>query len=445
MLRPGSWTRETRLLLLTIIVSAGVLAVLAQFRFPDVQRLEPLAQPLDRLAARATFDELAGIIERLDRRIAPSIVVLRVGSRAVPAPRSLRDLLSEPAEPRPQSGFVPSLRILPDVALALLEPGASVQGVLGDPQAVPLVLASDPVRRVALVRVPAALDPISWRWQGVVAVNTPRYVGVVEGTRGGTTMRPVFLGKADRFEESRWETPLVVLGHEAMATEGAFIFSLEGGLIGMAVRESGVLAVVPAAVLSRTADALLNAGTPVANDVGLVVQPLTGPLASAVGAMTGVLVVHVEPGSSADGVVRPGDLIETIDGVPVGMPDALLLRLARQAPGTTVSLGVRRGDERRVAVLPLRGASASAALPAWPGFSTEAIPTGTRVRSVETGSAAALAGLLPGDEITLFAGDERPGPRDVERLAAAVDPGQRTLVIVTRGGRPHALALERPR
>jgi hypothetical protein len=99
MRSPGSWSRETRLLLLTMIVSAAVLGVLAQFRFPDVQRVEAPAQPLERLAARATFDELAGIIERLDRRIAPSIVVLRVGSRALPSPRSLRDLLSEPADP----------------------------------------------------------------------------------------------------------------------------------------------------------------------------------------------------------------------------------------------------------------------------------------------------------------------------------------------------------
>lgn len=428
-----------------MLVSAGVLAILAQFRFPDIDRVEPPVQPLERLAARATFDELAGIIERLDRRIAPSIVVLRVGSRGLPEPRSLRDLLNEPTESVPQSGFVPSLRVRPDVAIALLEPGTSVQGVLGDTQAVPLVLALDPVRRLALVRVPRAAEATAWQWPSVGAVETPRYVGVVEGTRGGTTLRPLFLGKADRFEESRWETPLVVLGHEAMAREGAFIFSLEGSLIGMAVRESGVLAVVPAAALMRTVDALVEAGTPSPHDVGLVLQPLSGPLASAVGSMRGVLVVQVEPGSPAEGVVRPGDLIESVDGVPVSVPEALLLRLARQPPGSTVSLGVRRGADRRVAMLPLGGPGSMRAPPEWPGFTAEATPSGARVQAVEMGSAAALAGLLPGDEITLFDSEERPSPRDVLRLAADIEPGRRVLVIVSRGGRPHAVALERPR
>jgi len=433
------------LLLLTMLVSVAVLGMLAQFRFPDVQRVEAPAQPLERLAARATFDELAGIIERLDRRIAPSLVVLRVGSRQAPAPRSLRDLLSEPAATAPQSGFVPSLRVRPDVAIALLDPGTSVQGVLGDPQAVPLVLALDPVRRLALVRVPPAADAASWQWQGGSLVDTPRYVGVVEGTRGGTTLRPLFLGKADRFEATRWETPLVVLGHEALAREGAFLFSLEGGLIGMLVSESGVLAVVPGASLTRIANELLNAGVPVPNDTGLVVQPLTGPLASAVGAMTGVLVVQVEPGTPADGIVRPGDLIETVDDEPVGQPDALLLRLARATPGATVSLGVRRGADRHVVMLQLGVAGSLRAPPAWPGFTTEAGPNGARVRTVEPGSTAALAGLQPGDDVTLFAGAESPSPREVTRLAAGIEAGRRVLMIVTRGHRPHALALERPR
>jgi hypothetical protein len=444
MIGPGSWSRETRLLLVTILVSVGVLAVLAQFRFPDAQRLEPPAQPLERLAARATYDELAGIIERLDRRIAPSLVVLRVGGRTTPAPRSLRDLLSEPADAAAPSGFVPSLRVRQDVAVALLEPGTTVQGVLGDSQAVPLVLAGDPVRRLALVRVPPAADA-SWQWQSVASVETPRYVAVVEGTRGGSTLRPIFLGKADRFEEPRWETPLVVLGHEAMAREGAFVFSLEGGLIGLTVSEGGVLAVVPGPMLVRAAELLLNVGTPTPHDAGLVVQPLTGPLAAAVGAMTGVLVVHVEPGSPADGVVRPGDLIETLDGEPAGTPDTLLLRLARRAPGSDVRLAVRRGGERQEVTLTLGGTGSMRAVPAWPGFTTEAVPTGARVRQVDPGSPAALAGLLPGDTITFFGGVDQPAPREIASLAATVDEGRRVLAIVDRAGRPYALALERPR
>lgn len=442
---PGSWSRETRLLLVTIVVSAAVLAVLAQFRFPDTPRVEPPAQPLERLAARATYDELAGIIERLDRRIAPSLVVLRAGSRATPAPRALGDLLNGPDALAPRSGFVPSLRVRPDVAIAMLPPGASVQGVLGDPQAVPLVLATDPVRRLALVRVPPAADAASWQWQSVAPPDAPRYVAVVEGTRGGSTLRPVFLGKADRFEDPRWETPLIVLGHEGLAREGAFVFSLEGGLIGLTVNDGGVLAVVPGPSLTRSAEQLLNLGTPTPNDAGLVVQPLTGPLASAVGSMTGVLVVDVTPGSPADGAVIAGDLIETVDDAPAGTPETLLLRIARSAPGATLRLGIRRNGSRVDVALALAGAGSMRALPPWPGFTTEAGPGGTRVTAVEPGSPAAAAGLRVGDVITFFAGRPQPTPRDLGPLVAGIEEGRRALVIIARDGQPHALAIERPR
>ena len=64
--------RETRLLLATIAVSVGMLLLLARFRFPEEagrQTVEPAAAPLERLAARATFDELAGTMADLERRI----------------------------------------------------------------------------------------------------------------------------------------------------------------------------------------------------------------------------------------------------------------------------------------------------------------------------------------------------------------------------------------
>jgi hypothetical protein len=52
-------TRETRLLVVTLAVSATLLLVLAQFRFPAEERVQPVGPvtpPLERLAARATFD-----------------------------------------------------------------------------------------------------------------------------------------------------------------------------------------------------------------------------------------------------------------------------------------------------------------------------------------------------------------------------------------------------
>ncbi|HVB38288.1 MAG TPA: hypothetical protein VND92_07105, partial [Vicinamibacterales bacterium] len=63
-------TRETRLLLLTIGVSVAALLLLARFRFPaQAPIVNPAPPPLERLAARATYDELATIMAQVQARV----------------------------------------------------------------------------------------------------------------------------------------------------------------------------------------------------------------------------------------------------------------------------------------------------------------------------------------------------------------------------------------
>ena len=70
-----------RLLLVTIAVSVGMLLLLARFRFPEEgrrQTAEPAPAPLERLAASATYDELASIMGELERRVRSTIIPLAV-------------------------------------------------------------------------------------------------------------------------------------------------------------------------------------------------------------------------------------------------------------------------------------------------------------------------------------------------------------------------------
>ena len=91
--------RETRLLLVTIAVSVGVLLLLARFRFPEApvsNTVDSAPAPLERLAARAAYDELASTMADLDRRIAPRMTIVRTQDpegriSAVVAPRLLPD------------------------------------------------------------------------------------------------------------------------------------------------------------------------------------------------------------------------------------------------------------------------------------------------------------------------------------------------------------------
>ena len=86
--RPPFWSRETRLLLLTVALSVAVLFALARFRFPGQEPLELPAQPLQRLAARAAFEDLSAAVSRAAERLRPALQVVRVPT-SVGAARTL--------------------------------------------------------------------------------------------------------------------------------------------------------------------------------------------------------------------------------------------------------------------------------------------------------------------------------------------------------------------
>ena len=354
----ASWSRETRLLLLTIAVSVAALLMLARFRFPAQQRIDAAPQPLERLAARATYDELASIVQRIDQRIAPSLVVLRARLRDSHEPRGLDDALNS-RDLSDGPTYVVALRVRPDIAIARLSAGARIEGVLGEPDAVPLLLAYDPIRQVGLVRVPPPAADMKWEWTAANTIQVPRYVVAVEGSRGGATPRPIFLGRADRIDDPRWQTTLVVLARTPVTAEGSLLFSLEGELIGLVAPESGVLAVIPADTLVTTAEQLLESGPPPMQDFGVTLLPLSAEHVRTLGVMTGVVVHSVERGSRADGALRANDVIVSVDGRPAVQPDSVLLQLAQMPTDGVVRLVVRRDDATRALEIPPRAVTSN--------------------------------------------------------------------------------------
>ena len=234
-------SRETRLLLIVIVLSAAVLFALSRFRFPDrdgAQSAGATPLPLERLAARATYDELATIIAELDKRIAPSVAVARIETGGV-------------------QRFVPALRVRPDLLLAHVTPDSRVLGYVG--AAAPVEIAAyDEPRQLVLLRVPADASIVANLRTDTTGTGAPRYVAAVEGTRGGAALRPMFLGRTDTVTDEHYAEGLLVLGGVLQASPGSLIFGLDGTFVGLCIIDEGFAAGIPGHALDAAVARMLQ-------------------------------------------------------------------------------------------------------------------------------------------------------------------------------------------
>ncbi|BCS31642.1 hypothetical protein TBR22_A08440 [Luteitalea sp. TBR-22] len=431
-------SRETRLLAATIGVSLVVLLVLARFRFPDTSsevRDGTSAQPLARLAARAAFDDLSLAVRELTGRVEGALTSLRV------------------SRPGVDDGWrlVPALRVRDDVAMALLPERALVEAVFGMPGPV-TVLGRDPVRGVTLVRVPSSPAPVL-TIRDSQPLTAPGYVAVAEASDAGTSLRPVFVGRSDGLGDPRWDGPLYSVGRGAADDEGAPVFTLDGRLVGLVTRVNHEPAVVPASVLLAMVDPLLRGTTTPPGDLGITTQALDTRLSAATGAQAGAAVVTVRDDGPSAGRLVPGDVVTAVNGQPMRNGAALAQRVARSAPGTTLSLTVRRdgailtvpvivGARPALPQSPVRAAADTSSRPL--GLTLRAIEgRGSEIVRVQEGSAGAAALLSSGAIVVAMGPTRAPTPAAIVRAFEALPAGGSLLLSVEADGRPRLVAVPR--
>lgn len=446
----SGFSRETRLLAATIGVSIVVLLVLSRFRFPDPSvdvRDGTAAQPLARLAARAAFDDLSLAVRDLSTRVSGSLLVVRTSDPAAPG---------EPVAPgsTDDAHLLPALRVRDDTAVVLTSGTRVVDSVVGIPGAVTIV-ARDPVRGITLVRVPAAPAPTLPVRDGQQPIATPGYLAVTEASRTGASVRPFFVGRSDVVGDPRWDSPLITVGQGAASGIGAPVFTLDGRLAGVIQSSEGSPALVPANVLLAAVDQLLASGTPPIGDIGIVAQALDPQLRAATGVNAGAAIAAVVSDGPAAQAFVAGDVITAVNGQPVRSPDALRQRVSRAAPGTTLSLTVRRDGGFFTAPVAVRARPAPAAPPpserATParaaralGLSMRELPgRGSEITRVQSGSAADAAGLEVGDIVVSLGRVRAPAPAAVTAAFADLAAGSALLVGTERDSRPRLVALTR--
>jgi S1-C subfamily serine protease len=157
--------------------------------------------------------------------------------------------------------------------------------------------------------------------------------------------------------------------------------------------------------------------------IGVRFQDVTADIAEGLGLDVpgGALVTEVVPGGPAERAgLATGDLIISVEGVPVTDPSSVNYRLATRGIGASVSVGVKRGGQDYAATLALEAApetvprdeveivgyspfTGAKVLNLSPAVAEELAypgrPEGVIVGGVAAGSIAAEAGLRPGDVV----------------------------------------------
>jgi serine protease Do len=342
-----------------------------------------------------------------------------------------------------------------DAAVVLIPPGATVDAVIGVPGQV-TTIARDPVRGLTLVRVPSTSAQVLTIREGLQPLAAPGYVAVAEANAAGTSLRPVFVGRSDGLGDPRWDTPLITIGRGAAADVGAPVFTLEGRLAGLLTSADGEPALVPAEIVMASVDRLLRGVPTNVGDIGVVVQALDARLAAATGVASGAAIAAVRADGPAAQLVAPGDVITAVNGQPIRTPEALRLRVAREAPGSALTLTVRRDGGFVTGSVTVRARAANgdarpstAATPSPQeerplGLTLRAVTgRGSEVLRVQPGSLAELSGLRAGDVVVSLRAAHAPTPEAITAAVAALKPGGAVFLSVERDGQPRLVALQR--
>jgi len=138
---------------------------------------------------------------------------------------------------------------------------------------------------------------------------------------------------------------------------GGALVDLKGRLVGLNTAilapgggNIGIGFAVPINMARRVMEQLVRYGEVKRGRIGIGIQELTPEIAQEMGIKRteGALIAKVEPKSSADRAgLRPGDLVLTVDGIPVKSATQLRNRIGLTRVGETVELGVERKCEQK--------------------------------------------------------------------------------------------------
>lgn len=389
------------------LLALFMLWALARARFPDrPPSPNPVTPLLSQLTPRLRFEDLANRLSEVRPRI--EAAVQAVNGRTV-------------------------LRVNDGVAVAFADPRSLDRGES--------FLAIDRASGVGLVETITGTTAGFRAWEPE-RLDQPRYLVTARASGGRIQLAPLFFPELDPVSSPLWPGMVWAVSKETALAPGAFVFTEDAHLVGLAWTDGVTVAIIPAASLLAETGRILEARSDVPGWLGIEVASLSPSLSRATGASTGVVVTRVDSRSPSFPVLSIGDVIERADSHGLRSPLEWAAVERRLIAGKSLHIRVvRQGQHLDVFATPIPPPhqDASARL----GLEMRRVRGGTEVLHVEADSAAAMAGLRNGDVIVQAGSVSAPGPDRVRSLFAARQEREALLIAVSRDGIHLLLTLER--
>ncbi len=338
------------------------------------------------------------------------------------------------------------------------------------------LIGTDPRTDVAVLKIDGTRLPILTLGDSsrlkvgdlVFAIGDPFGVGET-ATTGIVSAKGRALGGAIEHYEDFIQTDAAI----NPGNSGGALIDVRGDLIGINTAiisgggggNQGIGFAIPINMARNVMEQIVDHGKVVRGYLGVTIQGVNANMAKAFGLNQGggALIGDVSPGSpAAKAGLERGDVVLELNGVPVSGPDDLSVRVSEMQPGTVAHLKIfRAGASHDIDVTlgelneKLAAAGAASGSPAVVnGLQVQNLTpdvarqlhvspatTGVVVSSVDPTSAAAAAGLQPGDIIEQVNHKAVQNVNEYQQATAAA--GNRPLLLlVNRGGVTHFVVIE---
>lgn len=225
------------------------------------------------------------------------------------------------------------------------------------------VVGTDARTDIAVLKISATkLSPISIGNSGkmrvgdiVLAIGDPFGIGetVTMGIISATGRKGLGIEGPEGYEDFIQTDAAINPGNSGGAlvnTRGELIGVNTAIIAGEGGGNQGIGFAIPIDMSRSVMEQILKSGKVTRGYIGVAIQELSPALAKAFGAgsIEGALIGSVTPGSpGAKADLEKGDIITSLNGQAVTDYHDLRLRISQMAPGTTVTLDVWRGGQKR--------------------------------------------------------------------------------------------------